>query len=103
MGPIRSPETKVLNHVTLRNNPEDGRIRLNRGGSLRSCISETGSVNPMLTCPWKQLVSVIRIIEFLDFFRRPIKTKTKRLKITSFESGLCFCLQVNNKIEVVEG
>jgi hypothetical protein len=51
----------------------------------------------MLTCPWKELVSVIRIIEFLDFFRRPIKTKTKRLKITSFESGLCSCLQVNNK------
>ena len=35
-GPIGSPETSVLNNITPRYNPEDGRIRLNRGGSLRS-------------------------------------------------------------------
>ena len=36
MGPIASPETSVSNHLTPRNNPEDGRIQFNRGGSLRS-------------------------------------------------------------------
>ena len=36
MGPIGSPETSVSNHLTPRNNPEDGRIQFNRGGSLRS-------------------------------------------------------------------
>jgi hypothetical protein len=38
MGPIRSPKTLVSNHLTTRNNPEEGRIRFNRGRSLRSCI-----------------------------------------------------------------
>ena len=33
---IGSPETSVLNHFTPCNNPEDGRINFNRGGSLRS-------------------------------------------------------------------
>ena len=36
-----SPETSVSNHVTSRNNPKDGRIYFNLGGSLKSCI-----VNP---------------------------------------------------------
>jgi hypothetical protein len=27
MGPIGSPETSVLNNLTTRNNPEDGRIQ----------------------------------------------------------------------------
>ena len=36
MGPIVSPEISVSNHLTTRNNPEDGRIQLNRGGSLPS-------------------------------------------------------------------
>jgi hypothetical protein len=35
---IGSPETSVLNHLTGRNNPEDGRIQFNSGGSLRSRI-----------------------------------------------------------------
>ena len=33
---ISSPETSVRNRPTLRNNPEDGRIQVNRSGSLRS-------------------------------------------------------------------
>jgi hypothetical protein len=40
---------------------------------------------------------VFRIIEFMDFFHRQIKTKAKRLKLLRFESGFCFRLQVNNK------
>jgi hypothetical protein len=36
MERIGSPETSVQNHVTPRNNPEDGRIPFSRGGSLRS-------------------------------------------------------------------
>ena len=36
MGPIGSPETAVLNHITPPNNPEDGRIYFNRGESQRS-------------------------------------------------------------------
>jgi hypothetical protein len=28
MGPICSPETSVSNHLTPRNNPEDGRIQM---------------------------------------------------------------------------
>ena len=38
MGPKSSPETSVSNHLTPRNNPEEGRIQFNRGGSLRYCI-----------------------------------------------------------------
>jgi hypothetical protein len=38
MGPIWSPETSVPNQPTLRNIPEDGRIQVNRSGSLRSVI-----------------------------------------------------------------
>jgi hypothetical protein len=34
-GTKRCPETSVLNQPTLRNNPEDGRIQVNRGESLR--------------------------------------------------------------------
>jgi uncharacterized protein YqhQ len=40
---------------------------------------------------------VFRIIEFMGFFHRPIKTKANRLKLLRFESGFCFRLQVNNK------
>ena len=36
MGAIGSPETSVLNRITQRNNPEDGTIPFNCGGSLRS-------------------------------------------------------------------
>ena len=36
MGPIGSPETSVLNHLTLYNNPEEERIQFNPCGSLRS-------------------------------------------------------------------
>jgi hypothetical protein len=36
MGRIRSPETSVQNQPTLRNNPEDDRILVNRSGSLQS-------------------------------------------------------------------
>ena len=36
MGPIDSPKTSVLNHLTPHDNPEDGRIQFDRGGSLRS-------------------------------------------------------------------
>jgi hypothetical protein len=32
---ISSPETSVSNHLTPRNNPEDGRVHVNRGRSLR--------------------------------------------------------------------
>jgi hypothetical protein len=39
MGLICSPETSVSNHLMLRNNPEDGRIRFTRGRSLWSRIS----------------------------------------------------------------
>jgi hypothetical protein len=35
-GPICSSETSILNQLTPRNNPEDGRIQFNRGGSPRS-------------------------------------------------------------------
>jgi hypothetical protein len=38
-GPICSPETSVSNHFTPCNNPEDGRIQFNRGGSLTSRIN----------------------------------------------------------------
>jgi hypothetical protein len=37
--PIGRPETSVWSHVTLRNNPEDGRTGFNRGGSLRCVVS----------------------------------------------------------------
>jgi hypothetical protein len=37
-----SPETSVLNNLTLSNNPEDGRILFNGGGSVRSCIEIVG-------------------------------------------------------------
>ena len=36
MGPIRCPETSVLNQTTLRNNEEDEIIKVNRRGSLLS-------------------------------------------------------------------
>jgi ABC-type branched-subunit amino acid transport system ATPase component len=36
MGPLGSPETSVSNHLTGRNNPEDGRIQFNRGQRQRS-------------------------------------------------------------------
>jgi hypothetical protein len=36
MGPKGNPETSVSDHLALHNNPEDGRIQFNRGGSLRS-------------------------------------------------------------------
>ena len=36
LGPTGRSETSVSRHLTPRNNPEDGRIRFNRGGSLRS-------------------------------------------------------------------
>ena len=39
MGPIGCPETSMRNQPTLRNNPEDGRILVNRSGSLRSRIA----------------------------------------------------------------
>jgi hypothetical protein len=35
-GTIGIPETSLSNHLTPWNNPEDGRIQFNRGGSLRS-------------------------------------------------------------------
>jgi hypothetical protein len=35
VGEIGNPETSVLNHLTPCNNPEDGRINLNRSGSVR--------------------------------------------------------------------
>jgi hypothetical protein len=38
MGLIDCPETSVSKHLTTRNNPEDGRIQFNRGGSLQSRI-----------------------------------------------------------------
>jgi hypothetical protein len=38
MGPTGSPETSVLNQRTPSNNPEDGIIHFNRGGSLRSQV-----------------------------------------------------------------
>ena len=37
MGTIGSPETSVLNQPTLRNIPEDVRIRVNLNESLRFC------------------------------------------------------------------
>jgi hypothetical protein len=40
MAPICSPETSALEELTPRNNPEDGRIQFNSGGSLRSCIAD---------------------------------------------------------------
>jgi hypothetical protein len=39
--PLSNPETSVSNQLTLRNNPEDGRIRFKRGGSVRSRIGWT--------------------------------------------------------------
>jgi hypothetical protein len=41
MVPIGCPETAVLNQPTLRNNSEDGRIQVNRSGSLRYLIIVT--------------------------------------------------------------
>jgi hypothetical protein len=35
MGPMCSPETSVSNHLTPPNNPEDGKIQVNGGGSFR--------------------------------------------------------------------
>jgi hypothetical protein len=36
MEPIGCPETSVLNPLTPRNKPENGRIQFNRGESLQS-------------------------------------------------------------------
>jgi hypothetical protein len=36
MGHIGCPETSVFNQLTLRNNPEDEIIQVNRSGGLRS-------------------------------------------------------------------
>ena len=36
MGLVGCPETSVLNHTSLRNNPEDGIIQANPSGGLRS-------------------------------------------------------------------
>ena len=53
VGLTGSPETSVFNHLTPRNNPEDGRIQFNREGSLISCMSSVGydggSVNVCLS------------------------------------------------------
>ena len=42
MGPIGFPETSVIKQPALLNNPEDGKIQVNRCGSLRcrrvSCV-----------------------------------------------------------------
>jgi hypothetical protein len=40
LGPIGSPETSVVNHLTPPNNSEDGIIQFSRGGSLQSRIRE---------------------------------------------------------------
>jgi len=56
MGPIGCPEKSVSNyHYTLRNNSEEGRSQLLRGGSLKS------GIRPMLSgCVFTALrVSVI--------------------------------------------
>jgi hypothetical protein len=37
MGPIGRPETSIPNRLKPHNNPEDGRIRFNSGGSLTQC------------------------------------------------------------------
>ena len=38
MGPIRSPETSVLNQPSMRKIPEDEKIQVNSNGSLPSRI-----------------------------------------------------------------
>ena len=53
MGPKVCPETSVRNNrCTLRNNPEERRSHLLRGGSLQSCIkvvsSEKGVLLPLV-------------------------------------------------------
>jgi hypothetical protein len=40
MGPIGCPETSMLNHPKQHNNPKDGRVQVNRIGSLRSCTDQ---------------------------------------------------------------
>jgi hypothetical protein len=35
---LSGPETSVSKHLTQRNNPEDGRIQFNSGGTLRSSM-----------------------------------------------------------------
>jgi hypothetical protein len=49
MGPIRSPETSVLNQPTLHNIPEDGRIQVNHSGSQWSRNAEHVSPNLLLS------------------------------------------------------
>jgi hypothetical protein len=46
---LRSPETSVSNHVTPRNNPEDGRIQFNRGRSLRLRSSNNNNATTTTT------------------------------------------------------
>ena len=41
IGSIGGPEKSVLNHLTPHNNPENGRIQFNRGGS----VTDIGLVN----------------------------------------------------------
>jgi hypothetical protein len=42
------------------------------------------------------------IIQFMDFFYRPIKTNSKRLKLLRFEIWFWFRLQVKNKERVIK-
>jgi hypothetical protein len=48
---IGSPETSVLYQLTPRNNPENRRIQLNRGGSLRSTYVHLTSISINVRVP----------------------------------------------------
>jgi hypothetical protein len=45
MEPIGNPEMSVLNQITLRNIPADGRIPVNRSESLRVALTLLSSVS----------------------------------------------------------
>jgi hypothetical protein len=48
MGPISSPETSALNHLTTRSNPEDRIIHFSRDGSRRSRKCGPGGLSSAL-------------------------------------------------------
>ena len=66
-GPIRSTETSVRNQPTLRNIPEDGRVEVNRSGSLRS-RKENTSILPKHQL--KFFLSVFACITYQNFQTR---------------------------------
>jgi hypothetical protein len=52
MGAMAGPETSVLNHLTLRNNPESGRIQFNHGKAYGLVYSTRIALCAVLVSLW---------------------------------------------------